>query len=161
MSDNVTIEGIDELVKKLTSLGVDIKQEAGPVAMKAMLRVESAAKQKCNVDNGLTRASIATKQIEQGDEVLIQCGTNVKSAAYLEFGTGIYAENGQGRKTPWLWQVESRKWASILGVEVGDSVLWHGSHPHPFMRPAWDENKDGVYADVQKGLQSLIKRYTA
>lgn len=160
MADNVQIEGIDDLLKKLKALGGDIKTEGGKAGIRAMLTVEKSAKQKCPIDNGLLRGSISTKQVDESDEIQIMCGTNTKYAVYVEFGTGIYAENGQGRKTPWLWKVESRKWANILGVKVGDMVLWRGSHPHPFMRPAWDENKNKVYDDLKKGLESAIKRYT-
>ena len=141
---------------------LDLKKEGGAAGMKAMLRVERAAKEKITdtTDTGVTRGTISTKVVEETDGVSIQCGTNQKSAVYLEYGTGLYAENGQGRTSPWLWEIKSNKWANIFGVKVGDMVLWRGSHPHPFMRPAWDENKDQVYKDLQSGLQSAIARYT-
>lgn len=33
----------------------------------------------------------------------IYIGTNKPYAPYVELGTGIYATDGQGRKSPWIW----------------------------------------------------------
>ena len=30
-------------------------------------------------------------------------GTNLATAPYVELGTGIHADEGKGRKTPWVW----------------------------------------------------------
>ena len=52
-------------------------------------------------------------------------GTNVYYGIYQEMGTGIYAENGDGRPTPWCYQDEQG--------------LWHwtaGNRAHPFIKPA-------------------------
>lgn len=52
-------------------------------------------------------------------------GTNVNYAVYQEMGTGKYAENGDGRPTPWCYQDEQG--------------LWHwtaGNRAHPFIKPA-------------------------
>lgn len=156
----VELTGMDELLSKLASLGADIKNEAGVAGKKAMLQVENAAKTKCSVDNGLLRASINTQVVEESGEAVVKTGTSLIYGPYVEYGTGIYAEAGNGRKTPWLWKVESRKWAAIFGIPVGGTILWKGSHPHPFLRPAWDENKDKVVDDVQKNLEAAIVKYT-
>ena len=37
----------------------------------------------------------------------VYVGTNVYYAIYNEFGTGIYAEGGKGRKTPWRYVDEA------------------------------------------------------
>jgi HK97 gp10 family phage protein len=158
VSDNVRVEGLDDLRKKLQDLSVNVEKYFSAVGEKAMAPVERAAKEKCNVDQGDTRGSITTQTETTDDGVEIRVGTPKRSAVYLEFGTGIYAENGQGRKSPWLWRVESAKWAGIFGVEVGDSVLWHGSHPHPFLRPAWNENQDQVKKIVRDELANAIKQ---
>ena len=48
---------------------------------------------------------------------------------YVEYGTGIYAENGQGRKTPWVY----------MDAE-GNFHYTHGQHPQSFMRRGFDQN---------------------
>lgn len=161
MSDaaSVTVEGMEDLLKKLQSMGADIKKEAGNAGKKAMLQVEAAAKTKCPVDNGPLRASLNTQVVEDSGETVVKTGTNLIYGPYVEYGTGIYAEGGGGRQTPWLWKVESRKWAAIFGIPVGGTILWHGSRPHPFLRPAWDENKDKVMDDLQKNLETAVAKY--
>ena len=37
-------------------------------------------------------------------------GSNVPYSVYVELGTGIYAENGDGRKTSWVWKDKNGKW---------------------------------------------------
>ena len=37
------------------------------------------------------------------DESKVYVGTPVDYAVYNEYGTGIYAEGGKGRKTPWFY----------------------------------------------------------
>lgn len=156
-----TITGFDELKQKLASLGADVGAEfrkAGKAAMQ--LTVEADARKNIETnksnDNGILRASITTEI--DGD--IVKTGSSVEYAKYVEFGTGIYAEGGDGRKTPWLWKVESRKWAAIFGIERGTKILWHGSHPHPFLRPAFDMNKDKIPEEMQAQLEKIIARYT-
>lgn len=52
------------------------------------------------VDTGLLRNSIGHAEDQAKLQIII--GTNVEYAPYIEFGTGIYASNGLGRKTPWM-----------------------------------------------------------
>lgn len=55
---------------------------------------------------------------------------NVFYAVYVEYGTGIYAENGRGRSTPWTYQDDDGNW-------------WHnvrGQKPNPFMRRALNDH---------------------
>ena len=158
MADTVTVEGIPELVKKLEELGrtvVEIRKET----VQNMNAVARVMKQKAPEDTGKLKPNIQVKDDSTDTELNVKVGifaeASINHAIFQEYGTGIYAENGQGRKTPWLWQVKSQKWADIFGIELGDSVVWHGNQPHPFIRPAWDENKDKVEENLR---QALIKR---
>ncbi len=169
MSDDIRIEGLDELTKRLKELGIEYKRYYSDVGEKAMLTVEAAAKEKCPVDLGHLRGSISTKTEEVDGGVNVIVGTNLKYAAYVEFGTGIHAENGQGRKTPWRWPVESQKWQNIFFGSIlrqgaygpiRMSPLWYGSHPHPFLRPAWDENRNQVYERVRTEIAAALRQVT-
>ena len=55
----------------------------------------------------------------------IAVGSAVDYAPYVELGTGIYAEDGQGRKTSWKYQDAQGKWHTTRGMEA-----------KPFLRPA-------------------------
>lgn len=85
------------------------------------------------VDTGHLRGSI-TYAVD-GDDCYI--GTNVEYAPYVEFGTGIYAEEG-GRQTPWTYQDGDGNWH-----------MTNGSKPHPFLRPASADHAN-EYRDILK-----------
>lgn len=51
---------------------------------------------------------------------------------YVELGTGIYAENHNGRPTPWYWyDMKTKQWHFTRGVK-----------PRPFLRPAVENHID-------------------
>ena len=160
MADNVEIEGMDNLIKKLEALGgtvVSIRKEM----FQNMGDVADMMARKAPTDTEKLKPNIQVKDDSTDTELNVKAGIFAESAInyaiYQEYGTGIYAENGQGRQTPWLWQVKSQKWADIFGIEVGQSVLWHGNQPHPFIRPAWDENKDKIEEKLRKALLKQIE----
>lgn len=157
---SVEVQGLNELAQKMEKLGMvtaDLKNDA----VKAMTMVRNAARRHAPIDMRVLQSGIIVKDMSEGDDLGVGCGifaeSSINYAVYVEYGTGIYAENGQGRKTPWLWRVQSKKWADILGIEVGETVLWRGSHPHPFMRPAWDEERENVESELKKAILAKIR----
>lgn len=56
----------------------------------------------------------------------VTIGSNLFYSVYVELGTGIFAEKGNGRKTPWVWKDFNGKWHFTRGMA-----------PRPFLRPAW------------------------
>lgn len=65
------------------------------------------------VDTGALRNSIS-HQVD-GDTCYV--GTNNEYAIYHELGTGIYAEGGKGRKTPWFYVDAKGKGHFTRGVK--------------------------------------------
>lgn len=109
--------------------------------------VEDSAKLLVPVDTGNLRQSITHKVDEQDLSVII--GTDVEYAPYMEFGTGEYAENGQGRKGGWFYVTDKpvvAGWLKSLGKLKDGRYLYftYGSKPQPFLRPAILENKDVI-----------------
>jgi len=138
-NENVTIEGMDQLVEKMKQLGMvtaDLKDDA----VEAMSMVRNAARRHAPGSGPLSRNIIVKDQTE-GKELQVGCGifaeAAINYAVYVEYGTGVYAENGQGRNTPWV--------APIITSNDGLIFRWtQGMRPKPFMRPAWDEEKENV-----------------
>lgn len=64
--------------------------------VKACVLVETTAKEKVPVETGTLKRSI-THEIEGNTGIV---GTNMEYAPYVEYGTGLFATNGDGRKTP-------------------------------------------------------------
>ena len=85
---------------------------------------------------GRLRNSITHQVVE--DENAVYIGSDVEYAVYQELGTGIYAEGGGGRPTPWVYQDANGNWH------------WtRGNRAHPFLKPA--------VADHTKTYSNIIK----
>lgn len=150
----VKIKGIENVIKNLERLKVNIPNalaKAGTFSMQN--NIEGPAKQLCPVDTGNLRASIHTVASVSGNGALIQTGTNVFYGPYIEFGTGIYALNGAGRKTPWRYEYAGHKGSP--GVR-----FTHGNMPQPFLTPAYTENQDKIMDDVELSLNNQLETLT-
>ena len=114
--------------------------QVGKAMEKIGLIAERYAKEKCVVDTGRLRNSISHQVNDKNDTVYI--GTNVEYAPYIEFGTGIHAENG-GRPTPWSYQDDKGEWHTT-----------DGNRPHPYLRPAINDHMSEYKDIVKKELES-------
>lgn len=109
--------------------------------------VEDSAKLLAAVDTGNLRGSIHHVVNEQ--DLSVRIGTPVEYAPYIEFGTGEYAENGQGRKGGWFYVTDRpvvAGWLRPLYQNKDGKYVYftYGSKPQPFLRPAILENKDAI-----------------
>lgn len=95
---------------------------------KACLKIEGEAKRKVPVKTGTLRNSITHKTDSRTLEGAV--GTSVPYAPYVEIGTGIHSSQGNGRDTPWIY----------TDPKTGEKIFTRGSKPHPFLKPALDEN---------------------
>lgn len=136
----VQIKGLDKLLSKLDKISQEEVIQAG--LTKACQRVERAAKQKCPVDSGILKDSI-THTINGNEGVV---GTNVEYGPYVELGTGKYAKNGNGRKTPWAFE----------DPETGELIWTAGQHPQPFLHPALTENVEAIKGDFADETKKKI-----
>lgn len=129
---SMRIEGLEAILDKLDSIS-DPAALAGAMK-KATLLVERSAKQKVPKGTGELGRSI-TSDVEVGsDEVRGIVYTPLEYAPYVEFGTGLFAEAGDGRKdVPWCYQDDKGEWHSTSG-----------QRPQPFMRPALNENREQI-----------------
>lgn len=104
------------------------------------LQAESNAKLNCPVDTGNLRNSIT--HTVSGDTVYI--GTNVEYGVWNEVGTGIYADDGQGRKSPWAYQDSKGVWHNT-----------HGIKPAHFLRNSISEHMDEYKQIIADGLKDI------
>lgn len=109
----------------------DHSSEIGKELRAALLRAlercgtqaEGYAKDLATYDTSRLKNSI-THQVND-DEMSVIIGTDVEYGGYQELGTGIYAEGGGGRPTPWVYQDEKGNWHYTRGNKA-----------HPFLKPA-------------------------
>lgn len=137
----VQFKGLDKIIAKLdkmqdTSTIVYAMQDACDL-------VEGAAKDKAPKDTGALKRSITNRIEVMGNEVSGIVFTPLEYAPYIEYGTGIYAENGNGRQTPWVYRDDKGKYHYT-----------HGQHPQPFMRPALKENAQNIKKKLKEGIMS-------
>lgn len=76
--------------------------------------LETQVKNNTKVKTGRTRDSWNHKVDDENYKAYV--GSNYENAIWEEFGTGIYAQNGNGRKdVPWAYQDEKGKWHRTKG----------------------------------------------
>lgn len=136
MSD-IRFEGLEDILKKLENLSSP--QNAQQALGKACAIVERSAKQKAPKDTGELRRSISSKV----DGLTGIVFTPLEYAPYVEYGTGLFAEEGGRKDVPWHYQDDKGEWHSTSGQK-----------PHPFMRPALEENRENIKAIL---LEELTK----
>ena len=131
----VNFEGLNEVLNRLDNLisTQQIQQSLG----KACALVERSAKQKAPKDNGELRRSITSK-VEGLQGIVF---TPLEYAPYVEYGTGLFAEEQGRMDVPWNYQDDEGVWHSTSGQK-----------PQPFMRPALDENRTKIIQIMKEGL---------
>lgn len=75
--------------------------------------VEAQTKQNTKVDTGKTKGS--WEHVVNAKKMEVQIGSRYKNALWEELGTGIYALNGDGRKTKWVYRTEDGKFHATVG----------------------------------------------
>ena len=102
MRDNVIV--FESKLKEVTD---KIELEIYNALEEACGAVEAQVKQNQRVDTGQTKSS--WKHYVSMKEHAGYIGSNYQNAIWEEFGTGIHALNGNGRKTPWVYTPDDGK----------------------------------------------------
>ena len=100
--------------KDFTKIVLDKIQETGETFLEEVGgEIESQTKRNTKVDTGKTKNS--WEHIVDADKMEVQIGSRYKNALWEELGTGIYALNGDGRKTKWVYRTEDGKFHATVG----------------------------------------------
>jgi HK97 gp10 family phage protein len=132
---SIEIENLDGVTEKINSLFdyANLQEALG----RACAIVEADAKKKAPKGNGDLRRSITSK-VEAEKGIVY---TPLFYAPYVEYGTGLFAENGGRTDVPWCYQDEEGHWHTTSGMT-----------PHPYMRPALYENREKIKEIILEGL---------
>lgn len=125
----------NSLLKRIDKMGSETNISAA--IGKACALVEGEAKKKAPKDTGALRRSISSTV--KGTEGIVF--TPLEYAPYVEYGTGLFAEKGGRKNVPWYYKDEEGKWHRSSG-----------QHPHPYMRPALNENREEVLRLIKEGI---------
>ena len=97
--------------------------------------VAGKAKEKVGVGTGALRADTRSLGVEiVGDEVHGAVGNSLEYAIYHHQGTGIYAEEGNGRKTPWVYE----------NPKTGEKIYTRGSKPNPYLKDTIEQEQSTI-----------------
>ncbi len=132
---SIEIEGLKDVLDRFEKITnpEGIEQALG----QACALVERSAKQKAPKDNGELRRSISSK-VEGLQGIVF---TPLEYAPYVEYGTGLFAEEAGRADVPWHYQDDEGNWHSTSGQK-----------PQPFMRPALDENRTQIQQILKGGI---------
>lgn len=135
----IQIDGLDGILDTLDGVvnTMTMQESMG----RACAVVEAAAKTKAPKDTGQLRNSIKSKVEAGGGEIVGVIYTPLEYAPYVEYGTGLFAENGGRADVPWNYQDDKGNWHKTRGQK-----------PQPFLRPALDENTEKIKEILEEGL---------
>lgn len=135
------IEGVETILQRFDNVAdtTAIKRAMG----KCCALVERTAKQTAPKGNGELRNSIQSEVKDDGFNVLGVIYTPLEYAPYIEYGTGLFAEAGNGRKdVPWHYQDEKGDWHSTSGQP-----------PRPYLRPALADNSEKIKNILKESVE--------
>ena len=137
MSTEVRLEGLEEIFELVDGVSDTGKVQAA--LQKCCALVERTARQNAHAirDTGALSRSISSKV--DGLEGIVF--TTLEYAPYVEFGTGLFAENGGRTDVPWHYQDDKGEWHTTSGQK-----------PQPFMRPALDQNRTQIISILEEGI---------
>ena len=135
---SVELKGLEELVVKLGKVASEEKMKAA--LGNACALVQREAKTKAPKGSGELRRSITSKVTDDGGELAGVVFTTLFYAPYVEYGTGLYAEEGGRQDVPWCYKDDAGEWHTTSGM-----------HPHPYMRPALAENREKIKRILKEG----------
>ena len=100
--------------------------------------VVSQMKALAPIDTGALKDSISVTYVNRGLTAYIVVGSSY--GIYIEYGTGIYSQKGNGRKTPW----------SYYSPELKQWVTTQGMHAQPFFHPAMEMGAKHFTTEMNK-----------
>lgn len=136
---SIEVKGLDGILARFKKIS-DTQYTAEAMG-KACALVERAAKEKAPKGNGALRNSITSRVEETAEGVEGIVFTQLEYAPYVEFGTGLFAEEEGRKDVPWHYQDDEGNWHSTSG-----------QHPQPFLRPALEENREEIKRILKGGM---------
>ncbi|MFL0365378.1 HK97-gp10 family putative phage morphogenesis protein [Pseudobacillus sp. 179-B 2D1 NHS] len=118
--------GGGDIARALAQYGDQVENEVKRIIAETAYIIQSNAQALAPVDDGNLRSSIEVQLLEGGLTAKVSVGAHY--AIYVEYGTGIYAKNGDGRTTPWTY----------YSTKLGRYIKTEGQHPQEFWAPAVD-----------------------
>ena len=129
--------------KDFTKIVLDKMHETGETFLEEVGgEVEAQTKRNTKVDTGKTKGSWEHR-VDTG-KMEVQIGSRYKNALWEELGTGIYALNGDGRKTKWVYRTEDGKYHTTVGKK-----------PRRALYRAYESKKNAIIREAKRRFKEL------
>lgn len=140
---DVKFTGLDNILSRVEDLA-DTKR-AEMVVGKACAVVERGAKERIRdfTDTGELWNHIDSRVESIAGVIEGTVFSTTEYAPYVEYGTGLFAEEGGRKDVPWHYQDEEGEWHSTSGQK-----------PKPFMRPALNNNREKIIRLIKEGISN-------
>ena len=124
------------VLQKIQETGETFLEEVGG-------EVEAQTKRNTKVDTGKTKGS--WEHVVNAEKMEVQIGSRYKNALWEELGTGIYALNGDGRKTPWVYK----------NPKDGKFYTTVGKKPRRALYNAYNSKKNLIIREARRRFKEL------
>jgi len=142
---------LDVDTKKMEKLLGEEMTEQGLKEIEYPTAMEIVNRQRMLVpaDTAATKLSIGQHIVESSKTKIVDdIGPETEYSLYLEYGTGIYAENGKGRKGGWFYK-DNKGWHFTMGMKA-----------RPYIRPSVEKNAKKLFQMITSDFTDwLEKRY--
>lgn len=108
----------------------DLKQKQMSFVMQGGEVIRTEMVVRAPVDKGNLRNSVQSMSFVEDGKATSETGPTAEYAPYVEYGTGVYAADGNGRKTPWVYKDDE-----------GKVHFTHGMKAQPFAEPGFQAAK--------------------
>lgn len=116
----VTRFGSRQLQNAIRRWGNEIEEEVKRIVSETAMIIQSEARARAPSDSGYLKQSIEVDVRNGGLTAVINVGAEY--GIYVEYGTGIYAKNGNGNKDGWTFYSD----------KLGHFVFTRGQQAQPF-----------------------------
>lgn len=168
---SVEIEGLGNVLDAISNIADE--QELKRALGQACALVVGEAVKKVKKGSGELQRSIQFEVENDSGDLVGVVFTPLYYAPYVEYGTGLFAENG-GKSGYWVYVKEdenslksggeakssksytladAKKVMAYLRSEGLDAYYTNGQPPQPFLRPALHENRENILRLLKGGLK--------
>ena len=123
------------VIQKINECGVKFLEEASG-------ELEAQVKRNTKVDTGKTKGS--WEHVVHEHKLEAEVGSRYKNGLWEEFGTGIYALNGNGRKTKWVYKTPDGKYHTTVGKK-----------PRRALYNAYNTKKNQIINEAKRRFKNL------
>jgi len=153
------LQGMEEFDTNMDKLGARMADKLEAAVMAGAWLVRNEAQLKASFITGNLKRSLHIGghgelenttgtdiggEEKSNEQCIVHVGTNVEYAAIQEFGGLVEA-----KKAPYLkFQSPKGVWHSVKSVQIP---------PHPYLRPAFDENKERAQEEIRLALKDIVE----